>query len=681
MSFEGWSGKGWRIVVTDAEVMVVQHQRSVSIGRADAFGLVVRRRLLGWSLQDDGRRVVRLRGMRKAQASALARVLRRLVVLPEVAAAEAWQASVVGLVAWGRAAQRWIPSESVDALLSMRPNRQLVDRVDAVASELSLTDDQLEAARFVGTDVVALVASTNETIMAAELASGRSFFDTIEKRPLTDEQARAVVCFDNRVQVVAAAGSGKTSVMVARAAYAVRRDFVAPERILMLAFNKAAAAELQERVVARFAAVGLDWTGLRASTFHSFGLDILGRATGEKPRVASWIDQGGDVRMVLRIVDELRDRSESFGRRWDLYRLLFASAPTDLDTHEPDGYDRATRETGYRTFAGEVVKSHGERMIANYLYLNGVNYVYERPYVFNVADATHSQYRPDFYYPEIDVWHEHWALDRDGNPPAAFVSYLQGIQWKRTVHTQHGTTLVESRWADVVFGDGLQTLQNELSSLGLRFDWNPDRPINDDWAKPMKHEDLARLVRTFMSHVKSNSWTREALDRRLGTELAHRSGYRTQLFLGLYWEIHDEWNRRLAAEGSVDFEDMLVRAAEHLEAGSIDCDYDMIMARRQPRPGPTRPWSGEGAGSVSARGGRRLAVDQPVRRRGSLGDHRLRVLVRPRTTARVDDHVSVHADNLRCRQQLRGEEPESVQQADASSVPRPGSARADHPKR
>jgi DNA helicase-4 len=47
-----------------------------------------------------------------------------------------------------------------------------------------------------------------------------------------------VVCFDNRVQVLAGAGSGKTSVMVARAAYAVDRGFVAPDRILLLAFNK-----------------------------------------------------------------------------------------------------------------------------------------------------------------------------------------------------------------------------------------------------------------------------------------------------------------------------------------------------------------------------------------------------------------------------------------------------------
>ena len=103
--------------------------------------------------------------------------------------------------------------------------------------------------------------------------------------------------------------------------------------------------------------------------------------------------------MVLRIVDELRDASESFRYRWDLYRLLFANAPTDLDENEPDGYDSATGQTGYRTFAGEVVKSHGERLIANFLYLNGVDYVYERPYDVDVADATHVAVPPGLLLP------------------------------------------------------------------------------------------------------------------------------------------------------------------------------------------------------------------------------------------------------------------------------------------
>jgi DNA helicase-4 len=365
--------------------------------------------------------------------------------------------------------------------------------------------------------------------------------------------------------------------MVARAAYAVSRGFVDPDRILLLAFNKAAANELQERITARFEAAGIDASGVRASTFHSFGLEVIGHATGEKPRLARWLDQGDDLAMVMRIVDELRDASLTFRYHWDLYRLLFANVPTTLTEHAPDGYDPESRVSGYRTFAGEVVKSHGERLIANFLYLNGINYRYEVPYVFNVPDPTHGEYRPDFFYPDINVWHEHWALDRDGAAPAEFAGYDEGIAWKRSVHAQNKTTLVESTWGDVIYGDGLAELEGELTRLGLTFDWNPDRPPKTEWARPVKHEDLARLVRTFMAHVKSNSWTVLDLDRRLEGNLRPVDGYRTRLFLELYWQIHEEWERRLAADRSVDFEDMLVRAASHLEAGHVDCPYDLIM--------------------------------------------------------------------------------------------------------
>lgn len=423
-------------------------------------------------------------------------------------------------------------------------------------------------------DLEQLVADTNERILDAELSSQQRFFETIEKTPLTEEQARVVVCLDSRVQVLAAAGSGKTSVMVARAAYVVSRGFVAPDRILLLAFNKDAAEELQERVTARFAAAGIEAVGLRTSTFHSFGLDVIGQATGKRPRLAAWLERGADVKAVSRIAYELRDSSVSFRYRWDLYRLLFASTSTRIEDHESehDGYNEDSRESGYRTFGGEIVRSHGERLIANFLYLNGISYVYEKPYDHPVADARHSQYRPDFYYPDIGVWHEHWALDRAGNPPAEFEGYAESMEWKRQVHARNGTTLVESNWADVVFGDGLRKLESDMTRLGLTFDWNPDRPPKNEWAKPVRHEDLAWLVRTFMAHVKSNSATAQQIEDRLGSDMAGLAGYRSRLFLDIYWQIHAEWERRLAEEGSVDFEDMLVQAASHLERARLTSD-------------------------------------------------------------------------------------------------------------
>jgi DNA helicase IV len=572
-----WSGRGWEVVVTDVLLVVTTRENRFTVASHEAAPVTIERRWWRWQLRLGDGNVVRLPGLGRDDAADIGVALRRLRMAPELVAAVAWSREATDQLAQAEKCRRWFSTEQTVGLLVTRPMQKLGQRVRDAGLTVLLTDEERLAVQLVDSDLEQAVAHVNERIAHAELESCEDFFATVEKSPLTGEQARAVVTFDNRVQLLAAAGSGKTSVMVARAAYAVARGLVSPDRILLLAFNRNAAAELQQRIEARFEAAGINATGVTASTFHSFGLSVIGQATGRKPRPAAWLESGADVRTVLEIVDQLRDSSETFRYRWDLYRLLFAAAPGLLDEGEPDAYDRASRETGYRTFSGTMVKSHGERLVADFLYLNGVAFEYERPYAVDVASETHAQYRPDFYYPGVDAWHEHWALDRDGRPPADFAGYAEGIEWKRSLHDTHGTTLLETTWADVVHGEGLRDLEDQLRRLGVELDWNPDRPVNDDWAKPTKHEDLARFVRTFMSHVKSNAWTREDLEQRLDGECSHLRGFRTRLFLDVYWPIHDEWDRRLAAADSVDFEDMLVQAAEHLEAGRVDTPYELVL--------------------------------------------------------------------------------------------------------
>ena len=572
-----WSGKNWLIALEADTIQIVVDGHNFRHDRFSAPRLSVKRRWFRYFLFQEDETPAALNGCKKVDALALSAWLGYWEALPGLDDSVRWKEEVQLLVDSRLEQRRWIQSEEVEQIISRRPARDLLDQSRSHGYKDLLTAEQLEAASFVATDLEARVQVVNEQVVESELIERRAFFDSIEQSPLSEEQARAVVSFDNRVQVLAAAGSGKTSVMVARAAYAVDRGLVPPDRVLLLAFNRAAASELQERLESRFAAAGIPSEGVKASTFHAFGLEVIGSATGKKPRLARWLEQGDDLAMTVEIADHLRDSSEDFRYNWDLYRLLFANAPTRLDDGSPDGYDSVSRTTGFRTFSGTLVKSYGERLIADFLFLNGIDFEYERPFTHDVADATHSQYHPDFYYPGIDVWHEHWALDRDGHPPKDFTGYTQEMQWKRNLHSQFRTTLIETTWAQVMFEDGLKRLESELTDRGLEFDWNPDRPSADPWTKPLKHEDLARLVRTFMCHVKSNSWSAQDLERRLGGEMTGLDGFRTRLFLSCYWPIHEEWQRRLKAEESVDFEDMLVNAADLLEEGAVILPYELIL--------------------------------------------------------------------------------------------------------
>jgi ATP-dependent helicase/nuclease subunit A len=97
---------------------------------------------------------------------------------------------------------------------------------------------------------------------------------------LTPEQERAVSRRGEPLALSAAAGSGKTSVLVERFVRAVREDGVPPARILAITFTDRAAGELRERVRARLLELGerdaaRDTEGAFVSTFHGFCARLL----------------------------------------------------------------------------------------------------------------------------------------------------------------------------------------------------------------------------------------------------------------------------------------------------------------------------------------------------------------------------------------------------------------------
>ena len=91
-------------------------------------------------------------------------------------------------------------------------------------------------------------SKANKTFVANELVRSCDLFDRIEARPLTDEQRKAVVVDERCNLVVAAAGSGKTSVIVAKAGWLVRRGYRKPSELLLLAFARDARNEMEERI-------------------------------------------------------------------------------------------------------------------------------------------------------------------------------------------------------------------------------------------------------------------------------------------------------------------------------------------------------------------------------------------------------------------------------------------------
>lgn len=426
-------------------------------------------------------------------------------------------------------------------------------------------------------DVLAWGEGINAQFEAKRYDSDQSFFDQVEKSPLTEEQRAAVVCFDTRILLVAAAGSGKTSTMVAKAGYALRHGYFAPEQILMLAFNNDAAAELRQRLQSRLGPQGLPAEAINAKTFHAFGLEVIGQATGRKPTLAPWLDAGRDLEMLLSLVDELKDRNLKFRVQWDLFRLVLSQDLREPGnkSDKPDSWDRAKEREGFWTANNEVVKSRGEQLLADWLFYNGVRYEYERPYEHPTADAQHRQYHPDFYFPEANVYLEHWALNERGEPPEEFEGYKESMEWKRSLHAKHGTKLLETTTADLWSGRVFERLPLELEKHGITLNPNPDRPAKG--RQPIENPRLVRTIRMFQSHVKNNRLDMADLRGRMLEGKAGRFEFRTKVFLDLFEEIYRAWEDKLRESGYIDFEDMLSQATNHIEQGKWVSPYELVM--------------------------------------------------------------------------------------------------------
>ena len=497
-----------------------------------------------------------------------------------------WLAKATQLLRDSRAQRRWVTHEQQMALQACRPKLAMPEKeLDALLQEddlrtalsLQLVDVQRSLTLW-RSDWEALWKRENKDHTERERVASSALLSKVEKRALNDEQAEAVICFDNRVQVAASAGSGKTSTMVAKAAYAIDRGFFEPKEIVMLAFNKDAAKELSERAEQSFERLGLDCGRVGAKTFHRLGLAIIGYATKKKPRVPDWVvKEQLAFRKLRELVDQEKDKSVAFRSRWDLFRLVFGRDVPAFDAMKklPKTGAKAGRLVPLQ---GDPVKSLEECMIANWLHYNGVDYVYERPYEHDTATETHSQYHPDFYYPAINLYHEHFALDSDGKPPKHFEDYLEGANWKRGLHRQHATQLIETTSHQIRQNTWIEHLTHELTSRGIKLDPNPDRPIPPDRQPPLSEQKLIGLIRTFIAHVKSNCLSKEELLSRVDDLPPGLFLHRYRMFLDILWPVMDAWNRELKAVGGLDFEDMLIEAAEHVEQGRYKPKFKLVMA-------------------------------------------------------------------------------------------------------
>jgi DNA helicase-2/ATP-dependent DNA helicase PcrA len=121
---------------------------------------------------------------------------------------------------------------------------------------------------------------------------------------LNDAQRQAVTAAADPMLVIAGAGSGKTRVLVHRAAWLIDVEGISPESLLAVTFTNKAAAEMRGRIEAL---LGTPVSHLWIGTFHGLAHRLLRRHWREArlPQNFQIIDSDDQIRLIKRLLRSL----------------------------------------------------------------------------------------------------------------------------------------------------------------------------------------------------------------------------------------------------------------------------------------------------------------------------------------------------------------------------------------
>ena len=372
-----------------------------------------------------------------------------------------------------------------------------------------------------------------------------------------DQQSVAIGAVNGNVQVVARAGSGKTSTIVNRALFLHDACGVAGSQMLLLAFNRKAASEIEERLEEHWDPAGADLP--HTMTFHSLAHSLV------RPTETLVYDREDDPEPAQSTIvqDVLNDlfQSAKFEARVKALMLDFFRADFEALQELPMGMPRDIglafrRALTTESLRGDRVKSYGEKVIANFLFENGVTYAYEKAMSWGSRI-----YRPDFTIARSEqppVIIEYFGLR--GDP-----SYDQESEEKRKYLSKKRYPLIPYFPGDVAAPSGRFTerLRRDLEAHGVTL-----TPLSEDdiWERCRRRAilDLSRSLKSFISRCRQLTWTPDDLrttSARRGSEKSLEGRY-----LSLAQDVYSGYLARLEAQHQIDFSGLMQAAV----AGAVD---------------------------------------------------------------------------------------------------------------
>ncbi len=445
-----------------------------------------------------------------------------------------------------------------------------------------------------------IISNHNDQFIQRHLKEEKEYLDNVltqvdPKIKLDEEQRRVVLSDEDYTLVIAGAGAGKTTTVSAKVKYLVEKKGILPEQILVISFTNKAVGELRDKINKDLK------IPCPVTTFHKTGYAILRRQDTERRMI---VDQGfmynvinnylkGNILENPELVDKLilffgsyfdapyegNDLNDFFNY---ISKADFSTIRGNIDEYSEKIINERTGRC--QTIARETLRSAQEVLIANFLFLNGIEYTYEKPYPFSIANS-YKLYTPDFTITQGEkvAYIEHFGITQDGRNnrynAEQLAKYKREVNDKVMLHKNHATDLIYTFSA---YNDGrslLEHLKEELIAHGFELHPRPSKEVFEKIVNTEENRYISRLVNlvcTFIQNFKTNGYTTE----KFFAWNAKSKNERNKLFLTICEQCYHEYTKCLKERHAIDFEDMIndsARILREAEEQKLELDFKYII--------------------------------------------------------------------------------------------------------
>ena len=449
---------------------------------------------------------------------------------------------------------------------------------------------------------------------------------TIEGKKLEESQKIAIQKSGKNICVNAGAGSGKTLTIIGKIIHILDQKLAEPDNIVVVAYNNKVADNLRNRLKKlteehpnlkkKLERISIskdkghpdnkDYTDRKVHTFHSYCLSQL-KKNSSSSELASYLNSKENDILNLKksnffenLVQEIGENQNDFFKKINTFFLKYIQNYKNIfkDIHSMSDYNRMIkpRHASLKTVKEDKheipleVKSIEELEIANFLYLKGIEFIYEDEFKGDLPpqwerwDRDNSRgYRPDFHIIKdssgktFDQFYEHFALDKNFDPPHYFRDrdkYKEDYEIKKNLF--NGKLICTYSYQKIE-GSLFDKLTEQLEAKGIKV---PEENVISEEEALEKFKEagylnsFATLLANFVTNFKLRGADLDKLKVKVNSGLIKKlfeneGEKRERAFVEIFETVYNHYEKKLEELKQVDYEDMLLKGIDHINNQNI----------------------------------------------------------------------------------------------------------------